>query len=450
MTDRVELTGWGRSMPTAADVRTPTAADELAKGVLDAGPRGVIVRGLGRSYGDAAQNAGGTVLDATGVSPAEQPPVRADGVVTVSAGTSLHELMQAHVRHGFFLPVSPGTRFVTVGGAIAADVHGKNHHADGSFINHVRSMRLALPSGDVVDLTPQDDLFWATAGGMGLTGVVIDATIALRHIESSVVEVDTDRLPDLDAALAAMSEGDSDYHYSAAWIDLMATGRHMGRSVLYRGDFATLDVLPRRRRNNPLQLSARVLATAPPVPAPVMNHLSLRAFNELVFRTAPRRQRGALQTITRFFHPLDIVGDWNRLYGPHGFIQWQPVVPFGAESTLQHIVEALSTSGTPSFLSVLKRFGPGNDAPLSFPMPGWTLSLDLPVTHGPALGTLLDDLDRKVAEVGGRIYFAKDSRMRPELVPLMYPRLDEWRAICAAADPDGVMQSDLGRRLQLR
>jgi decaprenylphospho-beta-D-ribofuranose 2-oxidase len=437
-------------MPSAADVRTPTDPDELAKGVLDAGPRGVIARGLGRSYGDAAQNAGGTVLDATGVSPEEQPPVGADGVVTVSGGTSLHDLMQAYVSRGFFLPVSPGTRFVTVGGAIAADVHGKNHHADGSFINHVRSMRLALPSGDVRDLTPDDDLFWATAGGMGLTGVIVDASIVLRRIESSAVLVDTDRVPDLDAALAAMSEGDSGYHYSAAWIDLMATGRQMGRSVLYRGDFATLDVLPRRRRNNPLALTARVLATAPPVPAPVMNHLSLRAFNELYFRVAPRQRRGELQTITRFFHPLDIVGEWNRLYGPHGFIQWQPVVPFGAESTLQHIVEALSSSGTPSFLSVLKRFGPGNDAHLSFPMPGWTLSLDLPVTHGPTLGKLLDDLDRRVAEVGGRIYFAKDSRMRPELVPLMYPRLDEWRAVCATADPDGVMQSDLGRRLHLR
>ncbi len=186
------------------------------------------------------------------------------------------------------------------------------------------------------------------------------------------------------------------------------------------------------------------------MPVSLLNRWSLRVFNEAVFRTSPKRVRGQLQTITRFFHPLDIVNRWNRLYGPRGFIQWQPVVPFGAEDTLQHIVEALSTSGTPSFLSVLKRFGAGNRAPLSFPMPGWTLSLDLPVTHGPALNTLLDDLDRRVADVGGRVYFAKDSRMRPELVPLMYPRLDEWREVCAAADPQGVMQSDLGRRLRLR
>jgi decaprenylphospho-beta-D-ribofuranose 2-oxidase len=437
-------------MPTAADVRTPTDPDDLAKGVLDAGARGVISRGLGRSYGDAAQNAGGTVLDATGTAPVEQPPVDADGVVTVRSGTSLDALMRAYVPRGFFLPVSPGTRFVTVGGAIAADVHGKNHHADGSFINHVRSMRIALPNGDVVDVGPSEELFWATAGGMGLTGVIVDATIVLRRIESSAVLVDTDRLPDLEATLVAMSEGDAGYHYSAAWIDLMATGAHMGRSILYRGDFAPLDALPRRRQANPLLMRARVLATAPPVPASVLNRTSLRVFNEVYFRCSPRRRRGELQTITRFFHPLDIVAQWNRLYGPSGFIQWQPVVPFGAEATLQHIVEALSSSGTPSFLSVLKRFGPGNGAPLSFPMPGWTLSLDLPVAHGPALGQLLDDLDRRVADVGGRVYFAKDSRMRPELVPLMYPRLDEWRAVCAKADPDGVMQSDLGRRLQLR
>jgi len=301
-----------------------------------------------------------------------------------------------------------------------------------------------------VDVTPDDQLFWATAGGMGLTGVVINATIRLRRIESSAVAVDTDRVPDLDAALALMSESDADYHYSAAWIDLMATGRHMGRSVLYRGDFAARDALPAKRRADPFAFAVRTLATAPPSPPGLLNHLSLRAFNECYFRVAPRRRRGELQTITRFFHPLDIVNEWNRLYGPTGFIQWQPVVPFGAESTVQHIVEALSTSGTPSFLSVLKRFGPGNSGHLSFPMPGWTLSLDLPVSHGPVLGRLLDDLDEKVAEVGGRVYFAKDSRMRPELVPVMYPRLDEWRAVCASVDPDGVLQSDLGRRLRLR
>ena len=450
MNDRAVFTGWGRAMPTAAEVRSPTNGEELAKGVLDAGPRGVIARGLGRAYGDAAQNAGGIVLDATGATAESFPDPDADGVITALAGTSLEALMHAYIPRGFFLPVSPGTRFVTVGGAIASDVHGKNHHSDGSFMNHVRSMRLALPDGSVVVVTPDDALFWATAGGMGLTGVVVDATIALRRIESSAVAVDTDRVPDLDSAMALMSEGDAAYHYSAAWIDLMATGRHMGRCVLYRGEFASRDALPARRRTNPYEIRIPTLATAPPAPPGLLNHVSLRIFNECVFRSAPRRRRGELQSITRFFHPLDIVNRWNRLYGPSGFIQWQPVVPFGAESTVQRIVEALSSSGTLSFLSVLKRFGPGNAGHLSFPMPGWTLSLDLPVTHGPVLGRLLDELDQEVAEVGGRVYFAKDSRMRPELVPVMYPRLDEWREVCATADPHGVMQSDLSRRLRLR
>ena len=450
MTDRVELTGWGLAMPTAAEVRTPTNTDELAKGVLDAGVRGVIARGLGRSYGDAAQNAGGIVLDATGTTMLDPPRIGADGVITVAAGTSLESLMQVYVPRGFFLPVSPGTRFVTVGGAIAADVHGKNHHSDGSFINHVLSMRLAIPNGEVLDLTPDDALFWATAGGMGLTGVIVDATIVLRPIESSAVLVDTDRLADLDATLAAMSEGDAAYHYSAAWIDLMATGRNLGRCVLYRGEFAPLDALPRRKRANPLAFSARMVATAPTMPSGLLNHLTLGTAAECYFRRAPRRRRDELQTITRFFHPLDGVAHWNRLYGRRGFIQWQPVIPFGAESTLRHIVETLSSSGTPSFVSVLKRFGPGDAAHLSFPMAGWTLSTDLPVADGPVLGAMLDDLDQKVADVGGRVYFAKDSRMRPELVPVMYPRLDEWREVCAKADPDGVMQSDLGRRLRLR
>jgi decaprenylphospho-beta-D-ribofuranose 2-oxidase len=437
-------------MPSAAEVRTPGSRAELAKSILDIGSRGVIARGLGRSYGDASQNAGGVVVDATSAADTEFPPIGADGVVTVTAGTSLEAMMQQYVPQGFFLPVSPGTRFVTVGGAIASDVHGKNHHTDGSFMDHVRSLRLAVPDGSTVEVTPGDDLFWATAGGMGLTGVVVDATIALRSIESSAIAVDTDRTPDLESALALMSEEDDHYHYSAAWIDLMATGRQMGRCVLYRGEFAARDALPRTRQRDPLAFSTHTIAVAPSTPTGLLNRASLRAFNEGYFRVAPRRRRGELQSITRFFHPLDIIDRWNRLYGPSGFIQWQPVVPFGAESTLHHIVEALSTSGTPSFLSVLKRFGPGNRGHLSFPMRGWTLSLDLPVAHGPALGQLLDELDRRVADVGGRVYFAKDSRMRPELVPVMYPRLEEWRAVCAAADPHGVLQSDLARRLHLR
>jgi decaprenylphospho-beta-D-ribofuranose 2-oxidase len=446
------LTGWGRAMPSAAEVRVPAHTDDLAAEVADVGPRGVIARGLGRAYGDAAQNAGGVVLDTTGTGAASGIRV-VDGDVTVPAGTSLDVLMAQVIPQGYFVPVSPGTRFVTVGGAIAADVHGKNHHRDGSFANYVRSIRLAIPNGKVLDIGPgedqQPDLFWATAGGMGLTGVILEATVSLLRIESSSVLVDTDRVGDLDTVMGMMDESDERYHYSVAWIDLMATGRSMGRSVLTRGDFAPLDALPPGRRGDPLRPPSRRLIPAPPAPPGLLNKATVRAFNEFWYRRAPRRRMAELQSVPQFFHPLDFVDQWSRLYGPHGFLQWQSVIPFGHEATLRRVVEALSSEGLPSFLAVLKRFGAANPGPLSFPLPGWTLALDLPVAHGPELAVLLDDLDVEVVEAGGRVYLAKDSRLRPELLPAMYPRLDEWREIRNSVDPDGVLCSDLSRRLHM-
>ncbi|HEX2384089.1 MAG TPA: FAD-binding oxidoreductase, partial [Acidimicrobiales bacterium] len=343
--------------------------------------------------------------------------------------------------------------FVTVGGAIAADVHGKNHHVDGSFANYVRSLRLAIPNGKVLDIGPDDDqqpdLFWATAGGMGLTGVILDATVSLLRIESNRVLVDTDRVRDLDTVVGMMEDSDDRYHYSVAWIDLMATGRSMGRSVLTRGDFAPLDALAPRHRGDPLHAPSRRVVPAPPAPPGLLNKATVRAFNEFVYRRAPRHRVAEPQSIPQFFYPLDIVDRWNRLYGPHGFLQWQSVIPFGHEATLRRVVEALSSEGVPSFLAVLKRFGAANPGPLSFPLPGWTLALDLPVAHGPELAVLLDDLDQEVVEAGGRVYLAKDSRLRPELVPAMYPRIDEWRSVRRTVDPDGLLCSDLSRRLHL-
>jgi decaprenylphospho-beta-D-ribofuranose 2-oxidase len=352
------------------------------------------------------------------------------------------------VPQGWFVPVTPGTRHVTIGGAIAADVHGKNHHRDGAFCLHVPSLRLLTPGGlRTIGPDREPDLFWSTAGGMGLTGIVVDATVRLRPIETSRILVDTDRTPDLDSVLALMADTDDRYHYSVAWIDLVARGRSLGRSVLTRGEFAPADRLP--ACGDPLAFNPRVRLVAPPiVPSSLLNTASIRAFNQAWYHHAPRQRRDELQTIGQFFHPLDSVAGWNRLYGRRGVLQWQPVVPFGAEKVLQGIVEDLSRSGCPSFLTVLKRFGPADRGPLSFPMPGWTLNVDIPA-GGEELGPLLDDLDARVADAGGRVYLAKDSRMRPELVPVMYPRLDEWRAIQRAVDPEGVLCSDLARRLRL-
>ncbi len=447
---RRALTGWGRTAPSAAEVWSPESPEELVAALQDPDRRGVLARGLGRSYGDVAQNAGGRVIDTTGVSRLRSIDLDT-GVATVDAGTSLAQLMTWLVPLGWFVPVSPGTRYVTVGGAIANDIHGKNHHASGSWCNHVRSITLATPANGVIVVKPEDDpdLFWATAGGLGLTGVILDATIQMQPIETSLLSVDTDRTGDLDDVMALMQEGDDRYPYSVAWIDIMATGRSVGRAILDRGSFAPLDALSSRRRKNALAYRGEVRVTMPPVaPSKLVNVATVRAFNGLWYRKSPRRRRGHLVSIPAFWHPLDGVGQWNRLYGPPGFLQWQCVVPFGAEETLRSIVHQLSAARCPSAVNVLKRFGAANPGLLSFPLPGWTLTVDLPAGQ-PEFSALFDRLDRTVAEVGGRIYLAKDSRLDPALLPVMYPRLDEWRGIRAKVDPDQVLRSDLSRRLAI-
>jgi decaprenylphospho-beta-D-ribofuranose 2-oxidase len=423
----------------------PAASEHAVIDALRAAPeRGVLARGLGRAYGDAAQNSGGLVLDMTSLD--GQPGGEGD-VIEVSAGTSLDRLIDALLPSGRFPAVVPGTRHVTIGGAIAADIHGKNHHRDGSFCDHVESVVLVTPRGERMAVKKGEDAFEATAGGMGLTGVITSARLRVRSLETAFMAVDTERASNLDDLLSRLRATDADHRYSVAWIDCLATGRNLGRGVLMRGDHARRDDLPASQRGTSLAPPASALLAAPPwAPRGLLNRTTVRAFNEVYYRRAPVAEHGRVQPLHAFFFPLDAIRGWNRLYGSRGFLQYQCLVPFGAEETVRTVLERLSSAGAPSFLAVLKAMGPGRGL-LSFPEPGWTLAVDIPVVGG--LGRLLDELDELVAAVSGRVYLAKDSRLRPDLLPAMYPELPRWEAIRGRLDPDRVMRSDLARRLAL-
>ena len=458
---RVTLTGWGRIAPTEADLAAPGTSAEAAALLghcaelrTSAGrDAGAIPRGLGRSYNNAAQSAGGLVIS-TGRLNKIISLDPAAGLVVAEAGVSLEQLMVAGLPHGWFVPVSPGTRQVTVGGAIAADVHGKNHHVAGSFASHVISFDMLLPGAGQAEphtVTPQADpeLFWATAGGMGLTGLITRATIQLKRVESSLVLVDTVKTDDIDETMAVLAEHDKKYSYTVAWSDDLARGGSLGRSVITSGDFAALDDLSGSQRRDPFAFDPRARLAAPSAfPPGLMNRYSIRLANAAWYAKAPRHREHELQTISQFFHPLDGIRNWNRVYGPGGFRQYQYVMPFGAEAAVRKSFEMVSAHRAPSFVTVLKRFGKADPGLLSFPAPGWTLALDFPA-RTPGLGPLLDQLDRLVVDNGGRVYLAKDSRVSPATLDEMYPRLPEFRRLRAELDPRRVLASDLSRRLLL-
>ncbi len=441
-----DLWGWGRTAPTRARV-VRVGEDEVAEQIAAADRRGILTRGLGRSYGDAAQNAGGVVLHLAD----RAPELAADGrSVRVSGATSLHDLMAFLLPLGRFVGVTPGTRYVTVGGAIACDIHGKNHHVSGSFSDHVRSFDLIDGTGQLRTVTKADDpqAFNATAGGMGLTGVITSAVLDVIEVDSGWMRVTTERLPSARHVMERIQQTDSETTYSVAWIDTLARGASLGRSVLTLGEHARAEDLDGKSAKNRWVTPGGPLVSAPPwLPRGLVSLPTITAFNELWFRKAPRHREGEIQSISAFFHPLDGVGGWNRMYGATGMVQYQFVVPDGAEATLLAALELIAAERNPSFLAVLKRFGPGNDGYLSFPMQGWTLALDMPAKA--RLAPMFAKLDQMVVGAGGRLYLAKDSRMDADLLRQMYPRLPEFLAARDRLDPERVFVSDLSRRLEL-
>ena len=425
--------GWGGTNP--AVVCRLSLEDPAGLDLRSLGDRGVIARGLGRSYGDAAQIQGGVVLDTSRCKHFELDPQ--SGVLRAEAGVTIGELLHACVPAGWMVPVVPGTQHVTVGGAIASDVHGKNHAAAGTFGRHVSALGLLSATGDMLELTPEDELFQATLGGMGLTGVIVWAQLTLTRVSGPGLLVDTDRATDLERALELLREPAGSHR--VAWLDLLAP--RPGRGIVTRAEH--VDVPP------PGRLNVRSRAQVPERwPSGVLRASTVSLFNELRYRRAPRRERGRVESIGAHLFPLDVIDQWPRLYGRRGFLQYQFAVPSGSEGALMAVVEHLRGARVPCFLAVLKDLGPAAAAPLSFPIDGWTLSMDLPGS-APGLHEALDRCDEIVAEAGGRVYLTKDARMKPEALRAMYPRLDEWRAVRDSADPGGIWRSDLALRTGL-
>ncbi|WP_405938427.1 FAD-binding oxidoreductase [Streptomyces sp. NBC_00726] len=443
--DTVSLTGWGRTAPTTALRFRPRSHEEAAAAVLGCGPRGSIARGLGRTHGDAAQNAGGSVLDMTALDRVRTIDAAA-GLVVCDAGTTLHRLREVMLPLGWFPPVVPGGRYVTVGGAIGSDGHGDNHRASGSFSRHVTEFTLLTADGEVRTVRPGTPLFDATAGGLGLTGVILSATLRFRPVSTALMAVDTERAAGLDDLLGRMARGHRPYEF--ARIDLTARGRATGRGVLVRADHVPVRALPGHARHTALALGPARRPAAPPLLPRLFGRLSATALNELGYRAAPRSRTGELQPVGAFFRALDARPHSNRVSPTGGRIHYAFLVGHGQEETLRRIVGRIARSRCPSFRAVLKRCGEGGPGWLSFPAPGWHLSLDLPAGL-PGLARFLDSLDEEVVAAGGRVSLTEDARLRPGALAAMYPRLPEFRALRAELDPNGAFRSDLSRRLSL-
>ena len=441
---RMELSGWGRYPRQLATLVCP---EEMAEAVPPLAGR-MIARGQGRSYGDAAMLVDGLVMLTERltrfVSFDEQ-----SGVVTAEAGTTLAEVIREFLPRGWFPSVVPGTKFVSLGGCVAADIHGKNHHHEGSFGAHVKEIELVLADQSRRRCSAEKDagLFWATVGGMGLTGLITEVAFRLIPVETSYLVVQHDQAQDLDASFEMLTAKAWDDQYTVAWIDCLAKGKSLGRSILMRGHHARVEDLPANFRQRPFAPTRPQYNLGFDFPAWVLNSASLRAFNELYFRLQGRRNQPFIADYEEFFFPLDRIGNWNRMYGKRGFIQYQCVLPSAnAPEGLRKLLEALRVAGRPSFLSVLKRFGPAGRGLLSFPLEGYTLTLDLPVSD-PDLFPFLDRLDEIVMQYDGRIYLAKDARLRADNFQIMYPQFREWRRLKTLFDPGDRFTSDLARRL---
>jgi len=447
---RTILSGWGRFHPAECRLIEPESRTKLTASFSYHAASGVIARGMGRSYGDSSVSREGTVIGQTYLNRLLSFDPQ-QGIIHCEAGVTLEDIIKVSLPHGWFLPTTPGTKYVSVGGAIAADVHGKNHHVDGSFGNWVKGMTLLLADGTIMECSPNKtpDVFWATVGGMGLTGFIRDAYIQLRRVESSYYSVCYHRCRNLEVVLSMLASTEQQYRYSVGWIDCLSRGSGLGRSVLMLANNAGVCDLTSSLRSDPFRVRASARLPSVPFDFPdwVLNPFSVSLFNQAYY--FKQRDREEIVPYNSFFYPLDGISGWNHIYGKRGFIQYQALFPdMTAEAGLRKVLETVSSHGAASFLAVIKRCGEANPAPLSYLHRGYTLALDIP-NLGARLLPLIKSLDEILLEHQGRLYLAKDSMMDANTFATMYPRKDEFLKIKQKLDPVCFFVSDQARRVGL-
>lgn len=424
------LCGWGRQFVPGRE-RFSEDLETLTEGA-------VLTRGLGRSYGDSS------------LPPADRPEVvnatladrilafdDATGVIRCEAGVPLFDLNNLLLSRGWFTPVSPGTQFVTIGGMVASDVHGKNNHRDGCFGEFVSELRIRVADGRIVTCSPdaEAELFWATIGGMGLTGHILEVEFAMTKIPSPWIYMESERIANIDAYIDALKESGPDWPYTMGWIDCLSRGPRMGRGILMRGRWATPEEAPQEFAPLGNRISVPFV-----LPGWTMGPLVGRIFNTLYYGKHLRRTQRRVIHPQKFFYPLDAIEHWNRLYGPRGFTQYQCVLPEEAgRSSARRFLDVLTSKRAASFLCVIKDCGEQGRGLLSFPMPGISIAVDIPVRDD--IQDVVDSLNDFVIAQGGRVYLSKDSFTRPEHFRQMEPRLEAWQAVRRRWDPEFSLRS---------
>ncbi|MCH9742875.1 MAG: FAD-binding oxidoreductase [Proteobacteria bacterium] len=430
------FSGWGRYPIIAGELTTPRSIQSFAQHIAQ--DHILVARGNGRSYGDSAL---ASSMISTLACDHFTSFDETTGLLTCESGVLLSDIFAAFLPRGWFLSVTPGTKLITVGGAIASDVHGKNHHNMGCFSACVECFDLLLADSSVVTCSRSQNskLFHATCGGMGLTGVVLTASFYLKRVTSSHIQQTTIKTHNLAETLVAF-ERYAHETYSVAWIDCLAQGEQLGRSLLMVGDFA---------QDNDYVYESKTGPTVPfDFPSIALNRWSVKAFNALYYGKATEGISQQQVSVDQFFYPLDAIGQWNRIYGKQGFVQYQFILPkANSEQGLTEILQRITHSGMGSFLAVLKLYGAQNDNWLSFPLEGYSLALDFKIQEG--LFALLDELDQLVLRYSGRIYLAKDARMSQAVFEQGYPKVEAFRQLRQDLGADKVFQSHQSQRLGL-